>query len=54
MQGNCLSIFCLGNITSAYVFINDEKDTPTIQFIETQYTVEERDTVVFVPIKRTG
>ncbi|CAK8671603.1 unnamed protein product [Clavelina lepadiformis] len=44
----------LGNITRTTVYINDEKDTPTLQFIDTQYTVEERDTVVYVPIKRTG
>ena len=46
--------FCLGNITQARVYINDEKDTPTLQFVETQYTVEERDTVVSIPVKRTG
>nr|CAB3247083.1 extracellular matrix protein FRAS1 [Phallusia mammillata] len=44
----------LGNITRTTVYINDDHDMPTLQFVETQYTVEERDTTVFIPIKRTG
>ena len=45
---------CSGDITMATVYINDERDAPTLQFMETQYTVEERDTTVTIPIKRTG
>nr|XP_026692904.1 extracellular matrix protein FRAS1 isoform X2 [Ciona intestinalis] len=44
----------LGDITRTSVFVTDELDKPTLQFVETQYTTEERDSHVYIPIKRTG
>lgn len=43
-----------GNITKTTVYINDDHDIPTIQFLGTQFTEEESDAVIHVPIKRTG
>jgi len=43
-----------GPVTRTTVYVNDSSDMPTLQFVETQHTVEERDTFVFIPIKRTG
>jgi len=54
MTDNNMILLCSGDITTATVYINDEKDTPTLQFMETQYTVEERDTTLSIPIRRTG
>ena len=43
-----------GNITRTRVDIDDEIDKPTLDFVETQYTIEEKDDYIQIPIKRTG